>query len=148
MSETTESDTTDPEMTDRRRETATNDGGEWVSGLIALLGVWLVAQVLVFDLAAAQLWNDVVVGALLAAAGGYNFVLRRRGRVGNLGIAIVAAVLGVWLVVAPFLGTEAVAFDGLAVWNDVVVGLLALVLGAYSAYVIRDRREAAPRATA
>jgi hypothetical protein len=118
--------------------------GKWVSALIALIGLWLVVETLVFDLSVAQLWNDLVVGALLLATGGYNYFRQRDEYFGSVGAAAIAALLGLWLVLAPFVfgtgrpGTEV----GLntAVWNDLVVGVITFALGAYSAYKIRDWR--------
>lgn len=118
--------------------------GRLVSALIALLGVWMVVEALWFDLVAAQVWNDLVVGVLLLAAGGYNLSRRSDERVGSMGAAVFAALLGLWLVASPLMFgadtglTEAINDAGF--WNDVVVGLLALVLGAYSAYQVQDQR--------
>ncbi|MFB9809482.1 SPW repeat protein [Haladaptatus pallidirubidus] len=69
-----------------------------------------------------------------------------------MGAAIVATILGLWLIIAPFvLGIDAGATEtanDLGFWNDIIVGLLAFVLGAYSAYKIRDWRQDAQRPTA
>jgi len=59
--------------------------------------------------------------------------------------------VGLWLVAAPFLvgpdagATEAVNAAGF--WNDIIVGLAAIVLGAYSAYKVRDNQEDVRRTT-
>lgn len=143
----------DPEGGDNaRRETDDYNPGErgkWVSALIALLGLWMIVEALWFDLVAAQVWNDIVVGALLLAVGGYNFSRRADERVGSMGAAMLAALLGLWLVASPMMfgidGGLTEATNDAGFWNDIAVGLLALVLGAYSAYEIRDhRRETRP----
>jgi hypothetical protein len=121
----------------------TAERGEWLSAAIGLLGLWMIAQAFLFDLVASQVWNDVVVGALLLLVGGYNYARRSREEFGNVGAAALAALLGLWLVASPFVfgadGGFAETVNDLGFWNDVVVGLLALGLGAYSAYWIRDK---------
>lgn len=121
-----------------------SDRGKWISAAIALLGLWMVVEALLFDLVAAQVWNDVIVGVLLVAIGGYNYTRRADQQVGSMSAAVLAALLGLWLIGAPLLfGSDAgltEAVNAAGFWNDVVVGVLALVLGAYSAYEIRDQR--------
>lgn len=122
--------------------------GKWISAAIALLGLWMLVQAYAFDLIPANFWNDVVVGAMLVAVGGYNYFRRADDRVASVGAAVLAALLGLWLVVAPWVygmdtGTTEVAND-MGFWNDIVVGLLALLLGAYSAYEAREMRTGAP----
>lgn len=59
-----------------------------------------------------------------------------------MGVGAFFALLGLWLIATPFIlgsteGFAAVEMD-LEFWNDIVVGLLVFVLGAYSAYEARD----------
>ena len=119
--------------------------GKWISAIIALLGVWMILESVLFDIVATQFWNDIIVGALLLAVGGYNYYRRANEEIGSVAAAGVAALLGLWLIAAPFvLGADAgltEATNDLAFWNDIVVGLIALGLGAYSAYEARDQRE-------
>ncbi|GAA0250387.1 SPW repeat protein [Haladaptatus pallidirubidus] len=129
-----------------------DERGKGLSALIALLGLWLILQAFLFELAATQVWNDVLVGAFLAAIGVYNYSRQSNKQLGSMGAAIVATILGLWLIIAPFvLGIDAGATEtanDLGFWNDIIVGLLAFVLGAYSAYKIRDWRQDAQRPTA
>jgi thiol:disulfide interchange protein len=122
-----------------------SEQGKWVSAVIALIGVWMLAEAFLFDVVPGQFWNDVIVGGLLLAVGGYNYYRRANEEIGSVGAAAVAALVGLWLVAAPFLfGAQAgltEATNALAFWNDIVVGLLALGLGAYSAYEAREQRE-------
>ncbi|WP_435181531.1 SPW repeat domain-containing protein [Halorussus sp. AFM4] len=122
--------------------------GKWLSGLIALIGAWMVLQVFLFDMVASQFWNDIIAGGLLLLAGGYNYARRGRDQVGSVGAAAVAALVGLWLVVAPFvLGADASAAaeaeNAFVFWNDVVVGLITLGIGAFSAYAARDQKQEA-----
>lgn len=139
---------------DERGEHGPNPGkrGKWLSALVALLGLWMIVQAFGVDLTASQFWNDILVGALLLVVGGYNYSRRSDERFANTAAALVAAVAGLWLIAAPFLlGTEAgltETANDFGFWNDVVVGLLALGLGAYSAYRARDHRRDARRTAA
>lgn len=138
--------TADDEMRTDRTDHAPNPGerGKWISALLALLGLWMIAQAIALDLTASQLWNDVAAGVLLLAIGAYNYSRRSDERLASTAAAIIAALVGLWLIAAPFvLGTgtgvtETVNDAGF--WNDILLGLLALGLGAYSAYKARDHR--------
>ena len=124
-----------------------DESGKGLSAIIALLGLWMILQAVVFDVVPAQFWNDVIVGVLLIAVGGYNYYRRSNEEIGSVAAAGLAALLGLWLVAAPFvLGADAgltETTNDLAFWNDIVVGLLALALGAYSAYEAREERREA-----
>ena len=129
-----------------------SERGKWVSAVIALAGLWLIVEAVAFDLVAANLWNDVLVGIALVALAGYNYYRREKERLANTAAAALAALLGLWLVASPFVfgaraGTGAEAVSGIGFWTDVIVGLVALVLGAYSAYESRsaERPAAATR---
>ena len=123
--------------------------GKWLSGIIALLGVWMLLEAFLFDIVASQFWNDVIVGALLLVVGGYNYSRRGSDEVGSVAAAAIAALAGLWLVAAPFMfgwgGGTTEAVNALAFWNDIVVGLLALAIGAFSAYAAHDQKEDAKR---
>ena len=95
------------------------------------LGVWDIALpfVIGFDRVQAFVWNHIVVGMILMLAGA------RAALTGNVRTAKtmdwIAAIAGVWLIVAPFLlGTPEVP-AGLR--NDIVVGVIVLVLGVWAA---------------
>lgn len=123
--------------------------GKWLSAIIALLGAWMILQTFLFEMVASQFWNDIIVGALLLGVGGYNYSRRGRDQVGSAGAAAIAALLGLWLIAAPFMfgwdaGTTEAA-NPLVFWNDVVVGLIALGVGAFSAYAARDQKQEARR---
>ena len=138
-----DADTIDREMADDYDPNPT-ERGKGLSAIVALLGLWMIVESILFDLVAAQFWNDLIVGVLLLAVGGYNYYRRADEDLGSVAAASVAAVLGLWLIAAPFLFGADVGFteaaNDLAFWNDIVVGLLALALGAYSAYAARDQR--------
>ncbi|QCC60196.1 hypothetical protein DVR14_20915 (plasmid) [Natrinema thermotolerans] len=120
--------------------------GTWLSAAIALVGLAVLGQAFVLELAAGQFWNDVFVGATLSIAGAYNYVRRTNGAFGSMGVAVLAALVGLWLVATTFLlgagsgGVETASEPGF--WIDVVAGLLATALGTYSVVRIRNRRRA------
>lgn len=126
--------------------------GKWVSALLALLGLWMIGQALALDLAASQLWNDIAVGVVLFAIGVYNYSRRSDERLASMAAAVIAALVGLWLIAAPFvLGVNAgltETANDVGFWNDVLLGLITLVLGGYSAYKARDNRSDARQASA
>lgn len=137
-------ETTDREVVDDY-DPNPNERGKGLSAIIAILGIWMIIEAFLFDIVPAQFWNDAIVGVLLLAVGGYNYYRRADEELGSVAAASVAALLGAWLIAAPFLfGADAgftEAANDLAFWNDIVVGLIALVVGAYSAYAARDQRQ-------
>ena len=91
------------------------------------LGLWLAVApfLLLYSGTSAALWEDVIVGLLIAI-----FALWRA--LGSetqdmTSASWIVAVLGVWAVIAPFaLGYAAIEA---AVWNDVIIGIVVVVLG-------------------
>lgn len=123
--------------------------GKWLSAILGLLGLWMLAQAVLFELSAGQFWNDVLVGSLFLVVGAYNYYRRSNEHFGNVAAASIAALVGLWLVAAPFvLGIDSGATEtanDLGFWNDVIVGLTAAAVGGYSAYKARDRRQHSTR---
>ena len=127
----------------------TNPGerGKWVSALVALVGLWLVVEPFLFEITTANFWNDVIIGLALIALGAYNYYRRADERLGSVAVGVFVALLGLWMIAAPFVfGTDAGVAEatGVGFWNDIVVGALTLILGAYSAYEARDTDVAQP----
>lgn len=105
--------------------------------------MWLIVEAFWFDaLLLGNVWNDAIVGLLLVALGGYNYYRRTNEEASSTAAAGLSALLGLWLIVAPFVYDVEVAgaelTTELGFWNDVIVGLLVLALGAYSAYEARE----------
>lgn len=127
----------------RMRETV-----QWTSGINVVAGLWLIIApfVLGYDEIQAALWNDILVGIIIAAFA----VARVAGPLMNPSLSWINALLGLWLIVAPFVlayggQVEAFAVEGAvgsaqtAMWNDIIVGVIILVLGAWSALSSRRR---------
>ena len=96
----------------------------------AALGWWLIAAPFVLGAPAVGRWNDVFTGTAVAVVAGYNYVGDGERPASAIGAGLLA-ILGCWLVVAPF----ALGFEGPARWNDVVAGTLVAAFGGYDAYV-------------
>ncbi len=108
-----------------------------LSWVIALAGVWeiLAPFILGFAVVPAGLWNNVIVGVVLIILGAWAALTANIGTARTLDW--IAAVVGLWLIVSPFiLGTAVITA---AIWNDIIVGIIVLILGAWAAM-------AAPRA--
>lgn len=134
MSETTANTTT--------RE---NTAGGYVSAVVALVGAWIVISAFLYSPPAANFWNDVIVGSAIGIVAGYNAVRTDEVEGINTGAAALVALLGLWMVVAPFLFE--VLTDG-AFWSDVVSGAIVAVLAGYNAYQGRETERPARTADA
>lgn len=118
---------------ERRRNTSV------VSLLVAVLGAWVALSVLVFETAAAPLWNNVLVGLVVLAAAGYNYYRVANDVPLSTGIASLIAVLGIWLIVSAAL----LEMVGGLFWSTLATGLLIAGLAGYNAYEARDARTVA-----
>lgn len=113
------------------------------SAVTFLAGVWLVLAPFVLDYAPAgsgigAYWNDLVVGVAIAMLA----IVRAVAPSNVPWFSIVNVVLGAWLIVAPFvLEYDTRANDGVAIGNDLAVGLVVIVMAATSAAsTFRHRR--------
>lgn len=107
---------------------------KWLSALVALVGLWVGASPFVYGATSIARWNNLAVGGAVFLLGAYNFYRTNEGQVPHVGIAGVAALLGLWSIVAPFvLGFES---RGL-IWSTAVSGLVIAALSAYNVYESR-----------
>lgn len=114
----------------------------WLSGVVSLVGLWIAASAIVYETTTAALWNNAVVGAAIFLLAGYGFYRLARDHRPDVGSTSLAALLGLWAVVAPFLLTY--PSDAL-VWSTVASGIAVAVLSGYNAY--ESRRSVAVDAT-
>ncbi|ELY94999.1 hypothetical protein C483_01486 [Natrialba hulunbeirensis JCM 10989] len=118
--------------------------GRWLPASIVVLGAIAMVQAVAFDIVAGLRWNALLVGAALIATGAYNYVRRTDAALGSVGVATLTAILGLWLVASPFvIGPETAtvaAANELSATITVVVGLLVVGIGSYSAVTARARR--------
>lgn len=103
------------------------------SGLNLLLGLWLViAPFLLSYATSASRGNDITIGVIIALLATFRLL----GAYRAAWLSWLNALLGIWLIVAPFiLGYDSSS----ALWNDVIVGLFIAFLGLWSATASRSR---------
>lgn len=102
-----------------------------LSWLVALTGLWeaLAPFILGYSVTTIAMWNAIIVGVVLIILAIWAAVSNQAGVDRNLDW--INVVLGVWLILAPFvLGYSAVL---MAMWNDIIVGVVAIVLAAWAA---------------
>lgn len=105
-----------------------------LSGIVVLAGIWEVAAPFVLGLTAttAFLWDAIIVGVALVVLAGWAALSNQEGT--DRGLDWLNALIGLWLIVAPFiLGYTGVT---VALWNDVVVGIVVAVLAGWAAVAL------------
>ena len=126
-----------PTDTDRTRGTAVErdtlntDMMKWVSAIVALAGLGLVAYPFMFESTDAAMWNDVIVGAAIFVLGAYNYYRLSNDHLANVAVASLAALLGLWALVSP--AVIEMGSDELAM-TTAAGGLITAALSAYNAY--------------
>ncbi|MFQ5846915.1 MAG: SPW repeat protein [Candidatus Methylomirabilales bacterium] len=102
---------------------------KWISWTNCVLGLWLAVAPFTLDYAGNRtaLWEDVIVGLLIAAFAFWRAVGPETA--GMAGVSWTVAILGLWALFAPFL----LAYSGIAAatLNDVIVGVVVAALAAY-----------------
>jgi hypothetical protein len=102
--------------------------------LVALAGLWEVIAAFVFGYTAspAALWNAIIVGACLIILGAWSAISNQVST--DKILDWINVVLGVWLVIAPFLlGYRTITA---ALWNDIIVGVIVVVLAGWAVSVL------------
>lgn len=142
MADTSDRDrTAETTPTDDRREaddhrTVDLRGSKLLAGLASLFGAWVALSPFVYgDVAdgislAAAGWNNVIVGTAIFLVAGANFYRLSKERNVSRAAAGLVALLGLWLLVAPFITFTM----GTMFWSTVVSGLIVAAIGAYNAY--------------
>ncbi len=132
MSETPTDTGTDPgEGWARNRQTLNTDAMRWVSAVIGLLGLYLVASPFIFEATDAAYWNDTLVGTAIFLLAGYNFYRLSKDRMASVGVASLTVLLGLWALVSPYvieMGSNELAT------GTAITGALVAALAAYNAY--------------
>lgn len=128
--------------TNRSHDTLNTDSMQWLSALVALIGLYLVASPFIFEATETAIWNDTLVGTAIFALAGYNFVRLSKDRLASVGIAALVTLLGVWALVSPSvieMGSNELAT------GTAISGLLVALLSAYNAYA-NNKADAPERA--
>lgn len=99
------------------------------SGINLILGLWLIIApfVLGFTVHTHSEWNTIIVGILVATIA----AIRIWGGRGASWLSWINAGLALWLIVSPWIyGNSDISA---ILWNDIIVGVVVLVLSAWSA---------------
>lgn len=103
---------------------------DWVEAIPA---IWLILSpfILGYATVATALWNAIVIGIVLLVLDIWGGNIRQNNGL-EQGLNWVDAILGVWLIVSPFILRFMVA--PVAGWNAIVVGVIVLVLSVWAAF--------------
>ncbi|AEH37213.1 SPW repeat domain-containing protein [Halopiger xanaduensis] len=125
------SDATTNTAADRNRNALNTDTMQWLSALIALIGLYLVASPFILESTDAATWNDTLVGTGIFLLAGYNFYRLSKDRLANVGAAGLTVLLGLWALISPAvieMGSNELAT------GTAISGLAVALLAMYSAY--------------
>ena len=123
---------------------------KWLSGVNALLGAWMVVALFLLTRTSggfsASAWNNIIVGVAIFLIAGYNYMRADEDQPGSVGASALVALLGLWMLIAPFLVFN---IDTTALlWSNILSGLIVAVLGAFNAYTAsKNRRTRSPAQT-
>ena len=93
-----------------------------LSGISILLGIWLILAPFVLAYTGVQVatWNDIILGVLICA-----MALIRTFGAGQAGAGWINVLLGIWLVIAPFILNY--GENPAPTWNDIILGILIII---------------------
>jgi hypothetical protein len=123
-----------------KRKTA-RENVDVASGGNILAGIWLVIApfALRYGGVDTPLWNDIVLGVAIFILA----MVRLSAPLAHAGVSWVNFVLGLWLIVAPFVLLYG---PGPAIFNDIFVGIIVIILAAWSAMATKSARPPGPDA--
>lgn len=127
------------------RSTDTDESGlKWLSGFVSLVGAWIFVSSFVYTtMSMSSYWNNLIIGAAIFLIAGYNYYRMSRGMAASVGSASFVALLGLWMILVPFIMSVSTAF-----WSDIISGIVVAVIAGYNAYASRGERAGAPAGTA
>jgi hypothetical protein len=102
-----------------------------LSWLVAVAGLWEVLSpfILGYSATTVAMWNAIIAGVVLIVLAAWAALSEEVRFDRNL--EWINAVVGVWLILSPFaLNYSAVVA---AMWNDIIVGVVVIVLAAWAA---------------
>jgi hypothetical protein len=110
------------------------------SGINVLAGFWLIIApwFLGYSGVPTALWNDVVVGAAVLILAGLRAIVPGR----FVAVSRANIVLGLWLIVSPFVLQygRGLVLENVATWNDIVLGVIVMASAWLSAETTRRAR--------
>lgn len=102
-----------------------------LSWIVALFGLWEVIApfLLGYSATGAAMWDAIIIGVVLIVLAGWAALVNQEGTIKSL--SWINAVLGLWLIIAPFI--LAYSSVAAAMWNDIIVGVVVAVLAGWAA---------------
>jgi len=104
---------------------------KWLNWIIVVAGIWevLASFILGYSATTSAMWDAIVVGIVLIVLGAWAALANSSSTIKIL--SWINAVLGLWLIVAPFI----IGYSNVvtAMWNDIIVGIIVIVLGVWAA---------------
>lgn len=110
-----------------------------VSGINLLIGAWLILSPAVFITTGVSFWNNLIVGIAVFLFAGLRVMMPR---VGTRGLSWLNVLLGVWLIFSPYILDYSMSSIA---WNDLIVGLVLVAAGWWSARRPRPAEMSAAR---
>lgn len=110
----------------------TTDNIKWLTGIAAIIGLWVIATPFVWDVPATFLWLTVLVGVEITVLSAYTaYKAHTAGQV-NRWVAYLAGFGGLFFIMAPY--AFQISEPNLLLNNFVAGGLIGILTG-YSGYV-------------
>lgn len=98
------------------------NGNSWVN---ILLGIWvIVSPFMLASHSSKAIWNNVIAGALVGILSIIRWSIHQRGW------SWLNLILGIWLVISPFV----LFLSGAAMWNNVILGIIIAALALTNTY--------------
>jgi len=112
-----------------------------LSWLVVLVGAWevLAPFVLGYTIASGALWDAIILGIGLIIFAGWAALSNEISTI--RGMNWINVILGAWLIIAPFI--IGYTSFGAALWNDIIVGIVAVVLAGWAAIAAPNVRDEA-----
>jgi hypothetical protein len=97
-------------------------GSSWVN---MLLGIWVIISPFVFGIHGPKgIWNNVITGAVVGVLAIVRWSMHQSGW------SWLNLILGIWLVISPFV----LFLSGAAMWNNVILGILICAFSLTNTY--------------
>ena len=97
-------------------------GNSWVN---IMLGIWVIISPFVLGIHTPKgIWNNIVIGAMVG------ILAIIRWRMHQPGWSWLNLILGIWLVISPFV----LFLSGAAMWNNVILGIIVAAFALTNTY--------------
>ncbi|WP_266080232.1 SPW repeat domain-containing protein [Haladaptatus caseinilyticus] len=115
---------------------------KWLSGFVSLIGAWIFVSAFVYTMSMSSYWNNIIIGAAIFLVAGYNYYRMSKGLTTSIGSSSFVALMGLWMILVPFVMAVGTVF-----WSDIVSGVVVAIIAGYNAYAGREARAGAPAGT-